>query len=126
MITPKYPNLMNRGPMNLPQSPEDMLKQLINACDFFSHWFPGQCFGLKAAITELIPDVKSRNWQRAINGIDIKRDILIWQLEQRTDVPGGIKEHQKEGIRGKLWLSNGCWMKYSCSTAGSYSTAERK
>lgn len=99
MITPKYPNLMNRGPMNLPQSPEDMLKQLINACDFFSHWFPGQCFGLKAAITELIPDVKSRNWQRAINGIDIKRDILIWQLEQRTDVPGGIKEHQKEGIR---------------------------
>lgn len=90
---------MNHEPMNQPQSPEDMLKQLIGVCDFLSQMFPGQCFGLKSALTELIPNVTSRNWQRAVNDIDIKRDILIWQIEQQPKTPVEVKEHQKEGVR---------------------------
>lgn len=72
---------------------------------------PLQCFGVKATLTELMPDVKSRNWQRARNSIDINRDILIWQIEQQSGVPVEVKEHQKEGVRWQAqafkWLIDG-------------------
>lgn len=97
--------------MNAPQSPEDILKQLIGACDFLPQMLPWQCFGVKATLTELMPDVKSRNWQRARNSIDINRDILIWQIEQQSEVPVEVKEHQKEGVRWQAqsfkWLIDG-------------------
>lgn len=102
---------MNHGPMNQPQSPEDILNQLIKACDFFSQMFPGQCFGLKSALTELMPDIRSRNWQRARNSIDLNRDIMIWQIEQQSEAPVEVKEHQIEGVRWQAqafkWLIDG-------------------
>lgn len=102
---------MNHTPMNVPQSPEDILKQLISACDFLPQMLPWQSFGVKATLTELMPDVKSRNWQRARNSIDLNRDILIWQIEQQSEVPVEVKEHQKEGVRWQAqafkWLIDG-------------------
>lgn len=47
-------------------------------------------------------------------------------LEQRTDVPGGIKEHQKEGIRWQALALKWLLDEIQLQPAGSYSTAERK
>ena len=86
------------------------MKQLISACDFLPQMLPWQGFGVKATLTELMPDVKSRNWQRARNSIDLNRDILIWQIEQQSEAPVEVKEHQKEGVRWQAqalkWLLN--------------------
>lgn len=75
------------------------MKQLIRACDFLPQMLPWQGFGVKATLTELMPDVKSRNWQRARNSIDLKRDRLIGQIEQQINTPVKVKEHHKNVIR---------------------------
>ncbi len=102
---------MNHSPMQQPQSPEDILKQLIDACDCSSQRFLGQEIDAKAALTELMPDIRSRNWQRARNSIDCKRDRLIGQIEQQINTPVEIKEHHKNVIRWQAkafkWLIDG-------------------
>ncbi len=75
------------------------MKLLISACDSSSQMFPGQEIDAKATLTELMPDIRSRNWQRARNSIDLKRDRLIGQIEQQINTPVEVKEHHKNVIR---------------------------
>ena len=102
---------MNHRPMNQPQSPEDILEQLILVCDCLPQMYPGQGINLKVTLTELMPDIKDRNWQRASNIIDIQRDSIIRQIEQQHETSLEVKEHQKEGVRWQAkvlkWMLDG-------------------
>ena len=102
---------MNREPMNQPQSPENILEQLILVCDCLPQMYPGQGINLKGTLTELMPDIKDRNWQRASNIIDIQRDSIIRQIEQQHETPLEVKEHQKEYVRWQAkvlkWMLDG-------------------